>query len=110
MQPFPTGQVEQGRGIAPIRFSELLDRLVSEPELRGAIEALLVHKRSAKESEYGKPWPAINAFIDRELTRLELVSPPVHLKIDFSGLDRLLMDFVIKNTLDADRLSGGLTI
>ena len=94
--------VEQGRGVAPIRFADLVDGLVTDIALQAAISELLLHKRSAKESEYGKPWPVINAFIDRELSRLELVSPPTHHKIDFSGLDRLLMDAVIKNTLNSE--------
>jgi predicted nucleotidyltransferase len=96
--------VEQGRGVAPIRFSDLVDALVTDPTLLTAINDLLAHKRSAKETEYGKPWPVINEFIDRELTRLELVSPPAQQKIDFCVLDRLLMDFVIKNTLNVETL------
>ena len=101
--------VEQGRGVAPIRFSDLVDSLVTEPTLRKAIEELLVHKRSASELEYGKPWSVINAFIDRELSRLEMVSPPTHYAIDFSGLDRLLMDTVIKNTTNSENPTIGLT-
>ena len=101
--------VEQGRGVAPIRFTELVAGLVTEPALQAAIGELLAHKRSAKESEYGKPWPIINAFIDMELSRLELASPPAHHKIDFSGLDRLLMSAVIKNTLGSENSSMRLT-
>jgi predicted nucleotidyltransferase len=101
--------VEQGRGVAPIRFADLVDGLVTDIALQAAINELLVHKRSVNESEYGKPWPIINEFIDRELSRLELASPPTHHKIDFSGLDRLLMDAVIKNTLDSQNSSMWLT-
>ena len=102
--------VEQGRGVAPIRFADLVAGLVTEPALQAAIDELLFHKRSVNESEYGKPWPIINEFIERELSRLELANPPMQLKIDFSGLDRLLMDAVIKNTLNSANSSIGLTI
>jgi len=90
--------VEQGRGVAPIRFSDLVDALVTDPVLRQSIDELLDHKRQARESQYGRPWPLINQFIDRELTRLESVSPPTHQKIDFSVLDDLLMHIVLKTS------------
>jgi hypothetical protein len=43
--------------------------------------------------------PAINAFVDAELTRLEAAAPPASDGIDFSVLDRLLSDTVLR--LDA---------
>ncbi len=90
--------VEQGRGVAPIRFSDLVDALVADPALQQSIDELLNHKRQASESQYGRPWPLINQFIDRELTRLESVSPPSHQKIDFSVLDDLLMHTVLRSS------------
>lgn len=91
--------IEQGRGVAPMRFQELVDALVIDPGLRSAIEELLAIKRTAMESEYGRPLPIINAFIEAELTRLESVLPPVRNDTDFTVLDRLLMDTVLR--LDA---------
>lgn len=88
--------VEQGRGVAPMRFQDLVDVIVTSAALREAIDHLLTIKRAAMESEYGRPLPIINAFIDAELTRLESVLPPVPQDTDFSILDRLLMDTVIR--------------
>lgn len=90
---------EQGRGVAPMRFTVLVDAIVTDAGLRTAIEQLLVAKRAAMESDVGPPLPAINAFVDAELTRLEAAAPPVSDGIDFSVLDRLLMDTVLR--LDA---------
>ena len=90
--------VEQGRGVAPIRFSALVEALVAEPELRQAIDELLAHKRTASEAQYGKPWPVINQFIDNELTRLESVSPPAYALTDFTVLDSLLLGVVLENS------------
>lgn len=87
--------IEQGRGIAPMRFQDLVDAIVTDPALRAAIDQLLVIKRAAAESEYGLPLPAINAFVDAELTRLESVLPPVLRDADYSILDRLMMDTVL---------------
>lgn len=87
--------IEQGRGIAPMRFQDLVDAIVTDSALREAIAQLLVIKRSASESEYGSPMPIINSFIDAELSRLETVPPPVLRETDFAVLDRLLMDTVL---------------
>ena len=88
--------IEQGRGVAPMRFQALVDAIVTDPALRDAIDRLLAIKRAAMESEYGQPMPIINAFIDAELTRLESVPPPVPQDTDFSILDRLLTSTVLR--------------
>lgn len=87
--------VEEGRGLVPTRFVDLVEALITDPALRLAIDALLAHKRSTGEAQHGKPWPVINAFIDTELTRLESALAPAHQAIDFSVLDRLLLDTVL---------------
>ena len=87
--------IEQGRGVAPMLFQDLVNAMVSDEELLEAIAQLLTHKRASMESDYGKPLPIINRFIDEELTRLESVMPPVVTKTDFSELDRLLNDVVM---------------
>lgn len=87
--------IEQGRGVAPMPFQELVNAIVSEPDLLAAIDQLLAVKRTAGESEHGSPLPIINAFVDAELTRLETVLPPVLRDADYSILDRLLMDTVL---------------
>ena len=81
-----------------LRIQDLVDGLVTEPVLRAAIDELLMHKRAAKESEHGRPWHAINQFLDRELTRLEQITPPEHRDIDLAVLDELLMDVVTQTT------------
>jgi predicted nucleotidyltransferase len=88
--------IEQGRGVAPMQFAALVDAIVSDAVLRAAIDQLLIAKRAAMESDVGPPLPSINAFIDAELTRLEAAAPPASGGIDFSVLDRLLMDAVLR--------------
>lgn len=88
--------IEQGRCVAPMRFQDLVDAIVTDPNLRDAIDQLLAIKRAAGEAEYGQPLPIINAFIDSELTRLESVLPPLPLDTDFAVLDRLLKDTVLR--------------
>jgi hypothetical protein len=79
-----------------MRFQDLVDAIVTDPHLRQSISELLAIKRAANEAEYGQPLPIINAFIDTELTRLESVMPPVSRDTDFSVLDQLFMDTVMR--------------
>ncbi|CAK0774387.1 hypothetical protein CCP4SC76_5870003 [Gammaproteobacteria bacterium] len=80
-----------------MRFPDLVDGIVTDPTLSGAIDQLLAVKRSASESEYGSPLSIINEFIDKELTRLEAVLPPKPGGADFAVLDRLLMNSVMQS-------------
>ncbi|WMJ09388.1 nucleotidyltransferase domain-containing protein [Nitrosomonas sp. sh817] len=93
--------IEQGRGTVPMRFEQLAAAMITDPILRRAIDELLAVKRSVQEAEYGSPLPVIDAFIAAELQRLESVSPPAFREIDYSVLDRLLMETVLQ--LDASR-------
>jgi predicted nucleotidyltransferase len=99
LRPLLAVWIEQGRGTAPMRFTDLVDAIVTDAGLRKAVAQLLVAKRAAMESHVGPPLPAINAFVDAELTRLEAAAPPASNGTDFSVLDRLLMDTVLR--LDA---------
>ena len=86
--------IEQGRGLAPMRFQDLVDALIEEPALRTAIADLLVWKRQALELAYGPRIQVIDDYLTSELSRLERASiPPAH-DIDFSVLDRLLFETV----------------
>ncbi len=80
-----------------MRFESLVDGIVDEPELRKSIDRLLVLKRAAYESEYGGTIPEINAFLQRELTRLESNPPDPSQALDDTVLDRLLYEFVASN-------------
>ncbi len=97
--------IEQGLGSAPMRFATLVEELIVDAQLRAAIDELLRVKRSAQESEYGPPQTIIDAFITRELTRLEAALPPRPQSIDGAGLDRLLMETVLRRGYPQQRRS-----
>ena len=65
---FAIRYIEQGRGIPPVRFEELVDA-VAPPGIRGAIADLLVLKRNTGELGRGEPVPVIGEFIAEELER-----------------------------------------
>ncbi|MES2949593.1 MAG: nucleotidyltransferase domain-containing protein [Pseudomonadota bacterium] len=70
--------LERYGNAAPIEFQKLLHLLEDEPALVADIESLLARKRLAPELGLDLPVPSINAFIERELNRLEGFAPPIH--------------------------------
>lgn len=63
--------IERYGTAAPIEFDKLLHLLDGQTQLLADIENLLVIKRNAPEMGLAKPVPGINAFIEKELQRLE---------------------------------------
>ncbi len=70
--------LERYGSAAPIEFHKLLHLVEDEPALVADIESLLARKRQAPELGLDLAVPSINAFIERELQRLEGIVPPVH--------------------------------
>jgi predicted nucleotidyltransferase len=60
--------IEQGLGIPPVRFQELVE-LVAPPQIRPGIAHLLELKTQTSELGFGDPVPEINQFIEVELER-----------------------------------------
>lgn len=88
--------IEQGRGVAPMRFQELVNAIILDIELKQAIELLLTIKRASGESEISQPLSIINTFIETELKRLKSCQLPKTCDNDFSALDHLLMRTVLQ--------------
>lgn len=88
--------VERGKGVPPMPFQQLVDGLITDPELLTAIDDLLRRKRQAGEAEYGQPLPAINHFIETELERLSTTLPPSNdAVLDFTVLDDVLHHAIV---------------
>lgn len=88
--------VESGKGIPPMPFQQLVDGLITDPDLLTAIDDLLRRKRAAGEAEYGQPLPIINRFIETQLERLSAALPPSKDDtLDFRVLDKVLHDTVL---------------
>jgi predicted nucleotidyltransferase len=65
--------LEAGRGPVPTEFDHLVQVVVQEAALRGAIEALIEKKKSGLEGTAEARVPEFDAFIESELARLENV-------------------------------------
>ncbi len=63
--------IEQQLGVVPTDFYVLVEKLVTEPELRMEIDHLLAAKRAGAELDRGARIEPISQFIERELARWE---------------------------------------
>jgi predicted nucleotidyltransferase len=88
--------VEEGKGVPPIRFAELLAGSNLDTSLRKEVDELLMLKQSAGEANYGPQRPLLHEFIVSELARGK--TPPTlpdSREGDSQDLDRLLMNTVL---------------
>lgn len=63
--------IEAGRGAVPIEFRTLLLASNCRPEVRAAIDALILEKAQGQELDEGPRIEEISSFIETELARLE---------------------------------------
>jgi uncharacterized protein len=63
--------IERDLGPVPIEFERLLDATVEHPELRAAIDDLLIEKRAGAELDRGPRSAPISDFLETEIARLE---------------------------------------
>jgi hypothetical protein len=87
-----------GNTEAALKRATSVDALIDDASLRVAIDRFLAVKRAVGEAESGEPLPILNAFIERELTRLESVARSRVRQIDAAVLDQLLLDMVLWTT------------
>jgi hypothetical protein len=76
--------IEAGYGIVPMEFSELVEALIHDAQLKAAILELLARKMAGDELDRGPRNDTISAFIEGELARLDtvpdsapIVMPPI---------------------------------
>ena len=82
--------IEQETAPVPMEFQILVDRLISDSDLKRAIDDLLEAKKNGKELDRGPAIPELNAFIDSELRRLETEMPRrVNPKADVERLNEV---------------------
>lgn len=63
--------IEQGHGPVPIEFGRLVETTISNPEIRSAIQDLIVSKTAGAELDYGPKIATISDFIEAEIARFE---------------------------------------
>jgi len=87
--------MEQSTKPVPVRFNDLLDTTLPTGATRRAIDQLLLMKKQGMESKHGPAIPAINAFLDAELLRLEaMVGSQVTIQTSIDSLNELFREML----------------
>ncbi|GKW40638.1 MULTISPECIES: nucleotidyltransferase domain-containing protein [Pectobacterium] len=89
--------IEAGKGMPPMRFSQLLAGTVDDPYLLAEIHQLLEIKQRSGEAEYGPRREAIHAFITQMLNDAD---NPVVLP-DSQSVDDTMLDALLYRTVMA---------
>ncbi|MBW5893040.1 nucleotidyltransferase domain-containing protein [Pectobacterium polaris] len=89
--------IEAGKGMPPMRFSQLLAGTVGDPYLLAEIHQLLEIKQRSGEAEYGPRREAIHAFITQMLNDAD---NPVVLP-DSQSVDDTMLDALLYRTVMA---------
>lgn len=72
--------IERVSGVVPMVFDDLVAGVVRDEELKSSIAKLAALKRSGAELDNGARIPAIHAFLEREIVRLEEIVANTHRK------------------------------
>lgn len=87
--------IDGGKGMPPMRFSDLAAGVLQDHALIDEINRLLAIKMSAGEAEFSPRWPAIHAFIEAELEGAERNPNYKRPQGDARELDQYLMEVVM---------------
>lgn len=87
--------VDAGLGMPPMRFADLVERLVTDEAMLAEINALLELKMAAGEGKYGPRRPAIHEFIEAELANAENATPWDKSEESIETLDTFLREMVL---------------
>jgi predicted nucleotidyltransferase len=85
--------IERGLGPVPMSFQVLTDGMLEDGNLRFHIAVLVARKRAGEELADAQRIPAIDAFIEAELARLEKLAPMEHADADNEKLDQFFREF-----------------
>lgn len=88
--------IERGYGVAPTMFTDLVERVVTDPVLKNEINRLIEIKQNGSEQDFGPRIPIFNDFIEAELKRLETQTK------DYQGnpAPTELLDEIFRSTLE----------
>ena len=87
--------IEHGFGWPPMRFADLVERMVADSALLREINELLKVKMRSGEAEFSPRWPCIHAFIEAELAKNVVDADFKKPEGDADELDSFLMQTVL---------------
>ena len=81
--------IESGFGVVPTQFNILFDKLVKQPELKQAVEKMLLEKKDSSEKDMAEEAPIITNFLAHEIERLSPQNERPSLSSDYERLNQL---------------------
>jgi uncharacterized protein len=88
--------IENGKGIIPVRFQELLTLLEKESQVRKEIDLLVEKKIAGNELDKGLKIQVLNDYIENEMERIKKAIPNISKKPDSAPLNNYF-SWVISN-------------
>ncbi len=80
--------LERGLGQVPMVFHDLVEGVLDEADVRGALKELVQRKQAAGELAAEPPVPVLSSFLERELGRLDGLNEPCEQAGDVEALNR----------------------
>ena len=87
--------IERHLGQVPMLFSELLDHVLEEADVRAALDELVARKQAGVELALARPVEVLSRFIEVELARLDALNAPEDSEADAEELDRFFRKYAL---------------
>ena len=87
--------IERHLGQVPMLFSELVDNVLEEADVRAALDELVARKQAGVEVALAPPVEVLSRFIEAELTRLDALNAPDDSVADVEELDRFFRKYAL---------------
>jgi predicted nucleotidyltransferase len=87
--------IERQRGQVPMLFTQLVDGVLEEAEVRLALDELVVRKQAGVELAVAPPVEALSRFIEDELPRLESLKEPDEVAPEVEALNSFFRRYAL---------------
>jgi predicted nucleotidyltransferase len=87
--------IERQLGAVPMLFPDIVERVLDEAEVRGALNALVARKQAGDELAVAPPVEALSRFVELELPRLESLKEPDEVARDGEALNSFFRRYAL---------------
>ncbi len=87
--------LERRLGQAPMLFSRLVEGVLEEREVRGALDELVERKQAGEELAVAPPVETLSRFLETELNRLDTVEKPEDMHGETEALDAFFRRYAL---------------
>ena len=87
--------LERGLGQVPMLFSDLVEGVLEETDVREALDDLVARKQAGVELDTAPPVPLLSDFLARELARLDTLQEPDDSSGDVEELNQFFRNYAL---------------